>query len=118
MTNQYDADVLTVNGLSVSFTQRDAPDAAERTVVDDVSFTLRAGRVLALVGESGSGKSVTAMSVLGLLPPDANATGSIRLQGEELMGADAGTLRRVRGGSIGQLQSSVILVLSRIPSSQ
>jgi peptide/nickel transport system ATP-binding protein len=103
VTNQYDADVLTVNGLSVSFTQRDAPDAAERTVVDDVSFTLRAGRVLALVGESGSGKSVTAMSVLGLLPPDANATGSIRLQGEELMGADAGTLRRVRGGSIGTI---------------
>jgi peptide/nickel transport system ATP-binding protein len=57
--------------------------------------------VLALVGESGSGKSVTAMSVLGLLPPSARVTGSIRLEGRELVGAEAATLREVRGGRIG-----------------
>ncbi|MGA0567838.1 dipeptide ABC transporter ATP-binding protein [Rathayibacter sp. KR2-224] len=102
MTQQHHADVLAVNGLSVSFADQNA-GASARTVVDDVSFTLRQGRVLALVGESGSGKSVSAMSVLGLLPPTAKATGSIRLQGEELVGADAGTLRRVRGGRIGTI---------------
>jgi peptide/nickel transport system ATP-binding protein len=94
---------LAVNGLSVSFTDHDDGADAARTVVDGVSFALQAGRVLALVGESGSGKSVTAMSALGLLPPNATATGSIRLQGEELIGADAGTLRRVRGGGIGTI---------------
>jgi peptide/nickel transport system ATP-binding protein len=94
---------LAVDGLSVSFTDHDDGADAARTVVDGVSFALQAGRVLALVGESGSGKSVTAMSALGLLPPNATATGSIRLQGEELIGADAGTLRRVRGGGIGTI---------------
>ncbi len=98
---QHGDDVLVVNGLSVSFT--DQGGAATRLVVDDVSFTLRQGRVLALVGESGSGKSVSAMSVLGLLPPTARAAGSVLLQGQELVGADAGTLRRVRGGRIGTI---------------
>jgi peptide/nickel transport system ATP-binding protein len=103
VTLLHDEDVLAVDGLSVSFTDHDDGAAATRTVVDGVSFALQAGRVLALVGESGSGKSVTAMSALGLLPPNATATGSIRLQGEELIGADAGTLRRVRGGGIGTI---------------
>ncbi|GAB3615376.1 ABC transporter ATP-binding protein [Humibacter ginsengisoli] len=100
---QHHPDVLAVDGLSVSFADQDGHDAPRRTVVDDVSFTLHQGRVLALVGESGSGKSVTAMSVLGLLPASARATGSIRLQGEELIGADARSLRRVRGNRIGTI---------------
>ncbi|WP_460535271.1 dipeptide ABC transporter ATP-binding protein [Humibacter ginsengiterrae] len=100
---QHHPDVLAVDGLSVSFADQDGRDASRRTVVDDVSFTLHQGRVLALVGESGSGKSVTAMSVLGLLPASARATGSIRLQGEELIGADSRSLRRVRGNRIGTI---------------
>ncbi|GAA4162913.1 ABC transporter ATP-binding protein [Gryllotalpicola daejeonensis] len=69
--------------------------------MDSVGFDLAPGRVLALVGESGSGKSVTAMSVLGLLPDSATVTGSVRLEGRELIGAPAADLRAVRGGRIG-----------------
>jgi peptide/nickel transport system ATP-binding protein len=69
--------------------------------VDSVGFDLAPGRVLALVGESGSGKSVTAMSVLGLLPDTATVSGSVRLEGQELVGAPAAELRAVRGDRIG-----------------
>jgi len=92
--------ILSVNEVSISFT---GEDGTARTVVDRVSFELTAGRVLALVGESGSGKSVTAMSTLGLLPTTATVTGSIRLNGRELLGMDAAQLREVRGGQIGTI---------------
>ncbi|MDM4763894.1 ABC transporter ATP-binding protein [Galbitalea sp. SE-J8] len=103
MTEIETRDVLAVNALSVAFADRDAPTAPPRTVVDGVDFHLGHGRVLALVGESGSGKSVTAMSVLGLLPANARVEGSIRLEGRELVGADAATVRAVRGGRIGTI---------------
>jgi peptide/nickel transport system ATP-binding protein len=66
--------VLRVDGLRVAFDGIDGPPA-----VDDVSFSVLRGEVLALVGESGSGKSVTAQAVLGLLPASARATGSVQL---------------------------------------
>ncbi|TCU48426.1 ABC transporter ATP-binding protein [Curtobacterium sp. PhB146] len=86
--------LLEVEGLHVAFGDAEP-------VVRDVSFTLTPGRVLALVGESGSGKSVSAMSVLGLLPPEARVSGSVRFRGEELVGASDDTLRAVRGAGIG-----------------
>jgi len=86
--------LLEVEGLRVAFGDAEP-------VVRDVSFSLTPGRVLALVGESGSGKSVSAMSVLGLLPPEAHVSGSIRFRGEELVGASADQLRAVRGAGIG-----------------
>jgi len=89
--------VLSVRDLSVSF---GGSGEADR-VVDSVGFDLAPGRVLALVGESGSGKSVTAMSVLGLLPETARVSGSVRLDGRELVGAASAELRAVRGGRIG-----------------
>ena len=68
-----------------------------------VSFHIDQGETLALVGESGSGKSVTALSLLQLLPyPKAwHPSGSIRLDGRELIGADEATLRQVRGDRVG-----------------
>jgi peptide/nickel transport system ATP-binding protein len=96
-----DQPVLSADAIHIAFA--DGPRSEARTVVDGVGFAVHPGRVLALVGESGSGKSVTAMSVLGLLPPTARVTGSIRLGGQELVGAPASVLRAVRGGRIGTI---------------
>ena len=86
--------LLVVEDLAVSF----GPVQA----VKGVSFTLSKGETLALVGESGSGKSVTALSILQLLPyPRAShPRGSIRLDGAELVGAPEPALRKVRGRRI------------------
>ncbi|NFV78653.1 ABC transporter ATP-binding protein [Magnetospirillum aberrantis] len=90
--------ILEVRDLAVSFGQGDA----EVRAVRGVSFTLARGETLALVGESGSGKSVTALSILQLLPyPRAwHPSGSIRLNGQELVGAPERALRAVRGNRV------------------
>ncbi len=86
--------LLEVRDLSVSFGATPA--------VKQVSFTLHRGETLALVGESGSGKSVSALSLLQLLPyPHArHPGGSIRLRSEELLGAAPARLREIRGNQI------------------
>ncbi|MDP2481088.1 MAG: ABC transporter ATP-binding protein [Candidatus Palauibacterales bacterium] len=94
-----DMPLLEVEELSTWFRTR----SGDAHAVDGVSFQLRAGETLGLVGESGSGKSVTALSLLGLVPRPAGriVTGSsVRLRGEELVGADERRLRAVRGGEI------------------
>ncbi|EFL03956.1 MULTISPECIES: ABC transporter ATP-binding protein [Streptomyces] len=85
--------VLSVRDLSVSFRGHD------RTVhaVDGLSYDVAPGEVLAVVGESGCGKSVTSMAVMGLLPPTAHVTGSVRLAGRELVGLSEKRLARLRG---------------------
>ena len=72
--------------------------AQPRNVVDDVSFRVEPGETVCVVGESGSGKSVTALSVMGLLPKGALAAtgGEIWLDGEELLGASADRIRALR----------------------
>jgi peptide/nickel transport system ATP-binding protein len=65
--------------------------------VDGLSFHVERGKTLGIVGESGSGKSVTSMSVLGLHAKSAQITGSIMLDGQELVGASEETVRRLRG---------------------
>jgi peptide/nickel transport system ATP-binding protein len=65
-----------------------------------INFNVKPGEVLAIVGESGSGKSTSAMSLLGLLPVNGRASGSVKLEGEELIGADKKRLREVRGQKI------------------
>lgn len=93
--------MLRIQDLAVRFTTEDGPVDA----VHDVSLSLAPGETLALVGESGSGKSVTALSVLGLLPyPRAShPRGSIRLEDVELLGAPEETLRRIRGNDISMI---------------
>ena len=66
----------------------------------DMNYEVRRGEVLAIVGESGSGKSTSSMALLGLLPENARVTGSIKLLGRELRGADDATLRSLRGNEI------------------
>ncbi|MGW7532627.1 ABC transporter ATP-binding protein [Amycolatopsis sp. NPDC054798] len=69
-------------------------------LVRGVSFELGAGERVGLIGESGSGKSLTALSVLGLLPEGLSATGSVRLDGRELLGASEKELSRLRGNEM------------------
>ena len=95
--------VLTVRDLRIAFRTTDVPGSAGgqlAEVVHGIDFDLRRGQVLALVGESGSGKSVTAMSILGLLPASARVSGSVELDGENILGADANRMRHIRGASI------------------
>jgi oligopeptide/dipeptide ABC transporter ATP-binding protein len=89
--------LLAVRGLVTVFSSEEGPLAAVR----GVSFTLDPGETLGLVGESGCGKSVTALSIIGLLPPTARiAEGSIELDGRDLVGASKRELRRMRGRRI------------------
>lgn len=75
-----------------------------QTVVRDLCLDIRPGECLALVGESGSGKSVTAHSILQLLPEsEAQTRGSIRYRGQELLGADPKVLRELRGNRIAMI---------------
>ena len=88
--------LVEVENLSVAF--------GAKRVVQGVSFSLNRGETLALVGESGSGKSVTALSLLQLLPPGGNnPTGSIMLNDQQMIGADAEALHRARGELAGMI---------------
>ncbi len=93
--------LLAIDDLSVTFDVPSGPVEAVR----HVSFEISEGETVALVGESGSGKSVTALSVLQLLPyPLArHPNGSIRFRGEELVGASEEKLRDVRGNEIAMI---------------
>ena len=74
---------------------------AGRRVVDGLSLEVPDGARVGLIGESGSGKSMTTLAVLGLLPDGAQATGSIRLDGHELLGAPERELADLRGRVVG-----------------
>ncbi|GAA5138035.1 ABC transporter ATP-binding protein [Pseudonocardia adelaidensis] len=91
--------LLDVHDLSVRFPTPSGPIEA----VSGVSFRVTAGETLAVVGESGSGKSVSSLAVLGLLGGGRVTAGSIRFQGEELVGAGAERLRRLRGAEIAMI---------------
>ena len=90
--------LLEVKDLSVAFAQGGRTSLA----VDKVCFSINKGETLALVGESGSGKSVSALSILKLLPYPAasHPSGSITFKGQELLDADERDLMRVRGNDI------------------
>src|SRR4051812_27685507 len=90
--------LLSVQDLSVAFRQGDRDALA----VDRISFDVNPGETVALVGESGSGKSVSALSVLKLLPyPSAHhPSGQILFKGRDLIGADENEMRKVRGDDI------------------
>jgi microcin C transport system ATP-binding protein len=93
-----DQPLLDVRDLSVAFHQASGTSVA----VDRISFEIKRGECVALVGESGSGKSVSALSVLKLLPYPAasHPSGNIRFKGRELLGMSEREIRRIRGNDI------------------
>ncbi|MDP9460279.1 MAG: ABC transporter ATP-binding protein [Actinomycetota bacterium] len=93
--------VLSIRGLTTEF----VTPAGVVKAVNDVSWDLYPGETLGVVGESGSGKSVTAMSILGLIPspPGRIVAGEILLEGRDLLKAPAKELRRLRGSEIGMI---------------
>jgi len=93
--------VLEVRALRTEF----STDEGSFPAVDGVSFSVDAGRTLAIVGESGCGKSVTALSVMGLVPdpPGRIAGGSIRFEGRELVGAPKRELLDLRGNGLAMI---------------
>ena len=88
--------VLSIDGLDVTF----VTDAGDVHAVKDLSLAVAPGEVLAIVGESGSGKSVTARSVLGLIPETATTNGAVVLQGRNVLAASKTQLRKLRGADV------------------
>jgi peptide/nickel transport system ATP-binding protein len=91
--------LLEVEDLSVSFPTEDGVVRAVR----GVSYRLGRGEALGIVGESGSGKSVAALAVMGLLPPAAQVSGSVRWRGRQLLGRPDRELSQVRGRRIAMI---------------
>jgi oligopeptide/dipeptide ABC transporter ATP-binding protein len=85
--------LLSLQDLTVEFPTAQGPVAAVR----EISLALSAGETLALVGESGSGKSVTALAIMGLLPPQARLSGQVHFEGRNLVAATPADLQKLRG---------------------
>jgi peptide/nickel transport system ATP-binding protein len=100
--------LLVVENLSVQFPTADGLVHA----VTGLSYTLEQGKTLGIVGESGSGKSVSSMAILGLHDQQSTRiAGSIRVAGQEVVGADLGTLRRLRGNAVAMIFQDALAAL-------
>ena len=104
--------VLRVESLTTEF----SGEEGTLRVVDDVSFDLEAGKTLGLVGESGCGKSVTALSIMGLLPKPAGrvAGGRILLDGEDLLSLPPDAMQRIRGRRIAMVFQEPMTALNPV----
>ncbi|WP_427171626.1 ABC transporter ATP-binding protein [Arthrobacter sp. 92] len=99
VTDQRDAGirpVLEIDHLKVTF----ATDSGDVYAVKDVSLDVAAGEVVAIVGESGSGKTVTAKTILGLLPETATSSGAVLINGNNVISVSAAKLRQIRGRDV------------------
>ena len=91
--------LLEIDKLSVTFDGEDGPVHA----VNDLSLSINRGETLGIVGESGSGKSQTAFSIMGLLAPNGRTAGSVRFDGQEILGAKPKVLNKLRAERIAMI---------------
>jgi oligopeptide/dipeptide ABC transporter ATP-binding protein len=112
MNNQSNSDgtLLQVTGLNT----RIKTSRGELHAIQDISLTLEKGEILGLVGESGSGKSVTLRSMLKLMPPSAQISGSVKWRGRELSTLSPSALRSVRGGEIAMIFQEPMIALNPV----
>ena len=102
--------VLKVENLTIEFWV----DGVWYPAAIDMNFEVQAGQVLAIVGESGSGKSTTALGLMNLLASNARTSGSVRVKGEEMIGANASTLRRTRGKEVAYIFQEPMTALNPV----
>jgi len=103
--------VLAVENLSIAF----ASGRTTRRAVHDLSFAVDRGQTLAIVGESGCGKSITALSLLGLVPPPGRIDGGrVRLEGRDLVALSEAELRKVRGARIAMIFQEPMTALNPV----
>ena len=108
-----DTPVLSVQGLTVSV----ATEAGLKPLVRGLTFDLRRGETLAIAGESGSGKSITALAIMGLLPPNvAVSAGAVRLGRAELTGLPESKMRALRGDRIAMIFQEPMTSLNPVMS--
>ncbi|MDR2619752.1 MAG: ABC transporter ATP-binding protein [Propionibacteriaceae bacterium] len=104
--------LLSVRDLQVTFPS----EAGDVLAVRGVSFDLERGRTLALVGESGSGKSVTSLAIMGLHPDSATVSGSVTLDGVELLGKSDAEMSKIRGNRIAMVFQDPLSALTPVYS--
>ncbi len=104
-------ELLKIAGLSTHFPSR----AGVIKAVDNLSFSLRKGRVLGLVGESGCGKTVTALSILNLVPPPGKiVSGTISFEGRELLALPQEEMKKIRGSRISMIFQEPMTALNPV----
>jgi peptide/nickel transport system ATP-binding protein len=101
---------LDIQNLKVTF----ATDGGDVVAVDDVSLSVEPGEVLAIVGESGSGKTVTAKTILGLLPETATTRGAVLVSGKNVIALSKNQLRAVRGVDVAMVFQEPSLALNPV----
>lgn len=102
--------LLEVSDLHVAFPR----DGGMRPVVAGISYAMAAGHTLGVVGESGCGKSMSALALMGLVPPPGRVAGSIRLGGRELLGQQPAAWRALRGADIAMVFQEPMTALNPV----
>jgi peptide/nickel transport system ATP-binding protein len=102
--------LLSVRGLRIVIPGREG----DRTAVENVDFEVSRGEVLGIVGESGSGKSLSMLAVMGLLPARMRVSGSVVLDGEEILGLPERQMRRLRGGRVAMIFQDPMMALNPV----